>query len=64
MKEASALILNYGDRYSIRTLDAIQLSAFLSINEDDWIFVSNDINLLKFAEHLGCKVIDPSIASK
>ena len=53
MKEASALILSYGDQFSIRTLDAIQLSAFLSINEDDWVFVSNDSNLLKFAEHLG-----------
>jgi uncharacterized protein len=45
VKEAEAVLKQYGKSHGLRTLDALQLSAFSLIAEKDWGFVAADKNL-------------------
>ena len=57
VKTAREIIDRHGDRFSIRTLDAIQLSAYLSEKSD--VFVCADINLISICRSEGVSVINP-----
>ncbi len=57
VKTAREIIAGHGDRFSIRTLDAIQLSACLSEKPD--CFVCADVNLIKIARSESIDVLNP-----
>ena len=55
--ECALLIRKHGKSDSLRTLDAIQLAAFLTIAESDWQFVLADEKLEKVAGSIGIKTM-------
>lgn len=55
--ECALLIKKHGKSDSLRTLDAIQLAAFLTIAESDWQFVLADEKLEKVAGSIGIKTM-------
>lgn len=59
VKTARELIVRHGELFSIRTLDAIQLSACLSEKSD--CFVCADNNLIKIAQSEGIAVLNPEL---
>jgi len=61
VKTARELIVRHGNRFSIRTLDAIQLSACLSEKSDR--FVCSDTNLIKIALSEGIAVLNPEFTA-
>jgi len=59
LKKANQLINDYAGLYPLRSLDAMHAAAFISIAEkQDWIFVTADLALGKFIQHLGFEVTD------
>ncbi len=59
VSEAEDMLIRYGKKHGIRTLDALHLGCFSLISESDWLFVSTDENLCKVVELMGTKVINP-----
>ncbi len=60
-KKAIELISVYSIEYSLRTLDALQLSVALLINEKETLdyFVTADTNLIRIVNLVGLKGINP-----
>jgi predicted nucleic acid-binding protein len=59
LKKANQLINDYAGLYPLRSLDAMHAATFISIAEkQDWIFVTADLALGKFIQHLGFEVTD------
>lgn len=58
-KEAQKLLYKYGNDYSIRTLDAIQLAACLHDKTDGIRFICADVHLLKICELEGLDIVNP-----
>lgn len=59
IKEAESILKQHGKSLGLRTLDALQLSAFSLIAEKDWHFVSADINLCQIVKSQGYIAINP-----
>lgn len=59
IKEAESILKQYGKSLGLRTLDALQLSAFSLIAEKDWYFVSADSNLCQIVQSHGYTAINP-----
>lgn len=59
IKEAESILKQYGKSLGLRTLDALQLSAFSLIAEKDWYFVSADDNLCAVVKTQGYQTINP-----
>jgi len=59
LQEAEELLKRHGKTYGLRTLDALHLSTFILIKEDDWIFVASDDNLIPVAKAIGGKTLNP-----
>ena len=57
--EAEKFLLTYGDRFGLRTLDALHAAAFALIAEKDWHFVAADRNLCQVITELGFSVLNP-----
>ena len=57
--EAWGLICNFGEQYSLRTLDSLQFAFFKSYCEKDNIFVCSDKRLIKLVELEGFIVLSP-----
>lgn len=56
---AQDFVISFAHLHPIRTLDAIHLSTFIEIkNEEGWHFVTADLPLGRFAKQLGYSVID------
>ena len=53
-----AVILEYGKEWELRTLDAIQIAAFVIIADKDWTFISADNVACNVVNHLGFKTIN------
>ncbi len=50
------LLLQYGNKYNLRTLDAIQMSKFMLWLEGEiWLFVGSDDNHIKTVKDWGIK---------
>jgi predicted nucleic acid-binding protein len=59
LNKANQLINDYAGLYPLRSLDAMHAATFVSIAEkQDWIFVTADLALGKFIQHLGFEVTD------
>lgn len=58
--KAKEIIVKYGGKKSLRTLDAIQLSVFLNIRDRNAVFVSADELLLECAKDENLKVLKAS----
>ena len=59
-QEAEKLLLQYGNKYNLRTLDAIQMSTFiLLVENENWLFVASDNNLTKTVMDWGAKTFNP-----
>ncbi len=58
---AENLLLELGNEYGLRTLDAIELSTFVSLNLnlEEALFVASDQILVKAAEAKGIKTFNP-----
>ena len=48
--EAKLIIYKYGKDVGLRTLDALHVAGWAMFAEDDWIFVSSDINQIRAVE--------------
>lgn len=59
IKEAESILKQYGKSLGLRTLDAIQLSAFSLIAEKDWYFISADSNMCQIVQSHGYTAINP-----
>lgn len=59
VKEAESILKQYGISHGLRTLDAMQLSAFSLIAEKDWYLVSADDNLCSAVKAQGLNTINP-----
>jgi predicted nucleic acid-binding protein len=59
VRQAVNVISRHGNRFSIRTLDALQLAACLSENSDDLKFVCADLNFIRICGLEGIAVINP-----
>jgi predicted nucleic acid-binding protein len=58
LNKANHLINDHAGHFPLRTLDAMHAATFISIAEKrNWSFVTADIALGKFIEHLGFEVI-------
>lgn len=65
LQEAEDLLIKYGKNYGLRTLDVIHLTTFVLIKEDDdWLFVASDAQLVSTAKALGARVYDPAEAEQ
>jgi predicted nucleic acid-binding protein len=57
LNKANQLINDYADLYPLRTLDSMHAATFISIAEkQEWVFVTADLALGKFIEHVGFQV--------
>jgi uncharacterized protein len=63
IKEAEAVLKQYGKSHGLRTLDALQLSTFLLIAEKEWGFVGADKNLCEVVKAMEYISINPCIQS-
>lgn len=59
IKEAETILRQHGKSHGLRTLDALQLSAFSLIAEKDWYFVSADDNLCTAVRTQGYNTVNP-----
>ncbi len=59
VRQAVNIISRHGSRFSIRTLDALQLAACLAENAEDLKFVCADLNLIRICGLEGVAVINP-----
>ena len=59
IREAEFLLMQYGKKQGLRTLDALHLATFSLISEEDWTFMASDDNLCSIAVLLGYRVINP-----
>ena len=59
IEEAKALLVDYGEKHGLRTLDSLHLAAFTLISDVDWIFVCCDLVLSDIIEIAGYHVINP-----
>ena len=57
--EAINILKTYGKLYGIKTLDALHISTFSLISEEDWIFVAADEVLCKLVKKMGYQVLNP-----
>jgi len=57
--EAESLLETHGQKFGLRTLDALHLGAYQLIAEQDWLFVTADNKLAEIAENTGANVINP-----
>ena len=61
IEEARDLLSKLGKNFSLRTLDALQLASCNLVYEDDedWAIVSSDHRLIRVAQNIGMKIINP-----
>ena len=59
IKNAKNLLNKYGNNFSFRTLDAIQLAACLNEKTNKIRFICADVNLLKIGKLEGLQTINP-----
>jgi predicted nucleic acid-binding protein len=59
IKEAETILKQHVKSHGLRTLDALQPSAFSLIAEQDWCFVSADENLCAVVKAQGYNTINP-----
>lgn len=59
VRQAMTIIVRHGSRFSIRTLDALQLAACLAESSDDLRFVCADLGLIRICGSEGVAVINP-----
>ena len=59
LKHAGEIINKHGAQFSIRTLDAIQLSACREENSDQMRFVCADSNLIRICKMEGIDAVNP-----
>ena len=52
-------VLQFGQKYGLRTLDAIQIAAFVLIADQDWTFVAADSIPCDMIAQLGFNVFNP-----
>ncbi len=57
--EAGNLLKTFAADYGLRTLDALHLSTFKLISEENWYFVTSDKTLQKVVNALSFKAINP-----
>jgi predicted nucleic acid-binding protein len=59
INEAKRMILQWGEKYPIRSLDAIHLATFGYIAEDEWLFVSCDLHMCEIIKAAHWKCLNP-----
>ena len=59
IREAEALLKQYGKVWGLRTLDALHLGAFSLISDKDWLFVAADEKLCEVSRHIGYNSLNP-----
>lgn len=59
IQEAKNLILKYGEKFSIKTLDSIHLASYNLIYENGWKFIATDEKLCRVATELGFDLLIP-----
>jgi predicted nucleic acid-binding protein len=57
--EAGMLLKKYGKEYGLRTLDALHLSTYSLISEQEWCFVTSDTVLADVAKLAGFLSLNP-----
>jgi len=60
VNEAKSLLIMFGEKHGLRTLDSIQLATFLLISEKKWAFITSDENLCKVVKKAGYSFINPA----
>jgi predicted nucleic acid-binding protein len=60
-QEAEHLMREYAFTHGLKTLDSLQLAAFMLIREENWVFVAADDVLLTVAQLSGAKTINPIV---
>ena len=58
-KQSQNIILEYGKEWGLRSLDALQIAAFVIIAEKEWTFVSSDNIACNVVNRMGFKIINP-----
>ena len=59
INEAEKLIKKYGNKYKLRTLDALHFATFSLISDIDWQFVTTDNNLYDVVLSARYKALNP-----
>ena len=57
--EAIGLLSFYGDKFGLRSLDALHAAAFILIAGKGWYFVAADHNLCRVISDIGFEVLNP-----
>lgn len=60
VKEAVALMKQYGKSYGLRTLNALHVAGFKLVADNDWKMVSSDEVMCTIIEKLGYASINPA----
>lgn len=58
-QQSRKYVLQYGRNSGLRTLDALQIAAFVLVAESDWTFVASDTIPCEIINTMGYHVINP-----
>lgn len=59
LSEAEKLLLSYGDRHNLKSLDAIHAAAYTLVCSDDAVFITADTDLENAVKDMGYRTYNP-----